>query len=166
MRVSEYNIFQNKILGAHIIWEFAKFYRMHHVTKNCPNLMMTMPVIPLCLNKRVVQGIKERHFKEGSLLKALDEQKDLFSGLQTRMEDMAELTLESIFLGSVSGLIVYQRETGMIIPSDKNLPNTLKSSFSSTPYDYAEIIGASKRVGAWFSQLNISELMLYFNIYY
>jgi hypothetical protein len=165
MIVNEYNIFQNKIIGAHIIWEFATYYRMHHIERNNPSLMLVMPVLALCLNKRVVTGIKERNFKEGSLLKALDEHKDLFSGLQERMEDMAELTLQSIFLASVSGLIIYQRETGLIIPSVKNFPSKLKQQIAG-PYDYADILSASKRVGAWFSQVNISELMLYFNISY
>lgn len=165
MIVNEYNIFQNKIIGAHAIWEFAKYYRMHHVERNSPNLMLAMPVLPLCLNKRVITGIKERNFKEGSLLKALDEHKDLFSGLQERMEDMADLTMQSIFLASVSGLIIYQRETGTIVPSGKNFPNALKQQIG-VPYDYADIISASKRVGAWFSQVNISELVLYFNISY
>jgi hypothetical protein len=165
MIVNEYNIFQNKMIGAHVIWEFAKYYRMHHIAHNCPSLMLTMPVLPLCLNKRVITRIKERNFKEGSLLKALDEHKDLFSGLQGRMEDMAELTLESIFLGSVSGLIIYERETGTISPTAKSFPNKLKQQLGGT-YDYADILSASKRIGAWFSQVNISELILYFNITY
>jgi hypothetical protein len=165
MKVNEFDIFQNKLIGAHIIWEFAKYYRMHHEKKNSPDLMLVMPVLPLCLNKRVVSGIKERNFKEGSLLKALDEHKDLFSGLQERMEDMAELTLQSIFIGSVSGLLVYQRETGIIIAGSRNFPNTLKNHIGGR-YDYADILSASKRIGAWFSQVNLSELMLYFNISY
>ncbi|MDN3588072.1 DUF6521 family protein [Pedobacter aquatilis] len=165
MKVNEFDIFQNKLIGAHVIWEFSKYYRMHHEQKNSPNLMHVMPVLPLCLNKRVVSGIKERNLREGSMLKALDEHKDLFSGLQERMEEMADLTLQSIFMGSVSGLLIYQRETGLVIAGSRNFPNILKNQIGGT-YDYADILSASKRIGAWFSQLNLSELMLYFNISY
>ena len=164
--MNEFDIFQNKIIGAHAIWEFAKCYSSYHAEHHNPNLMLMMPVLPLCLNKRVISGIKERNFKEGSLIKALDEHKDLFSGLQERMEDMAELTLQSIFIASVSGLIVFQRETGEIIPSARNFPNKLKNQIGGPKNDYSDILSASKRIGAWFSQVNLSELMLYFNISY
>ncbi|MFD2866902.1 three component ABC system middle component [Mucilaginibacter antarcticus] len=105
--INEFEIFQNKAIGAHIIWEFSKNYQMHHREKASPSLVEVMPVLPLCLNKRVVSGIKERNFKGGSLLRAIDENKDLFSGLQERMEDMAPLTLQSIYIGAISGLITY-----------------------------------------------------------
>ncbi|MFD2144948.1 ABC-three component system protein [Mucilaginibacter antarcticus] len=64
--INEFEIFQNKAIGAHIIWEFSKNYQMHHREKASPSLVEVMPVLPLCLNKRVVSGIKERNFKGGA----------------------------------------------------------------------------------------------------
>ncbi|WP_316812573.1 three component ABC system middle component [Pedobacter heparinus] len=163
MKLNEFEIFQNKVVGAHAIWEFSKYYQMHHVDKFCPSLICTMPVLPLCLNRRVIENVKERKFKEGSLLKTLDENKDLFSGLQDRMEGMAELTLESIYLGAVTGLFYYDRENSLIIPRMKFLPAKIKDGLNSNK-DYSDIIHTSKRVGAWFSQFNHSELLFYFNL--
>ena len=163
MALNEFEIFQNKLLGAHIIWEFAKNYKMHHSEKDVPSLLITMPVLPLCLNRRVVQGIKERNFRGGSLLRAINENKDLFSGLQERMENMANLTLESIYVSSVTGLITYDRDSSTIIPKATILPLKLRDNLKKNE-DYNNIINASKRIGAWFAQFNQSEILLYFNL--
>ena len=163
--LNEFEIFQNKALGAHMIWEFAKNYQMYHVDKVPPSLLLTMPVLPLCFNKRVILGIKERNFNGGSLLRTLDENKDLFSGLQERMEGMARLTLESIYLGSAVKLIEYDRQNALIIPISKTLPIKIRDSISKN-YDYSDIINTSRRIGAWFGQFNQSEILLYFNLHF
>ncbi len=96
-------------------------------------------------------------------MRAIDDNKDLFSGLQGRMEDMADLTLQSIYLGSVSGLITFNPALGLIIPKAKSLPAKVKESISKNE-DYTDIINASRRIGAWFGQFNESEISLYFNL--
>ncbi|GAB3916987.1 three component ABC system middle component [Mucilaginibacter boryungensis] len=161
--LNEFDIFQNKVLGAHVIWEFSKNFKLNNKEHAAPSLLMTMPVIPLCFNKRVVVGIKERNFREGSLLRALEERKDLFSGLQERMEGMADLTLQSVYLGSVSKLFYYDRENAIIVPIAKGLPAKVKESVIKN-YEYNDIINASRRIGAWFGLFNQSEIMLYFNL--
>ena len=93
MALLEYQIYQNRMLGAHILWEFSKSFSENTDGKKYPLMFHMMPVLPLCLNKRVVEGIKSRRFREGSLMRAIDDNKDLFSGLQDRMEGMATLTL-------------------------------------------------------------------------
>lgn len=163
MALNEFEIFQNKAIGAHAIWEFAKNYRMNHTKNESPSLIVTMPVLPLCFNRRVVNGIKGRNFKGGSLLRAIDENKDLFSGLQERMEDMATLTLESIYLSSVSGLIDFDASQGIIIPKVTSLPSKVKNAIEKNE-DYTNIINASRHIGAWFGQFNQSEISLYFNL--
>lgn len=161
--LNEFDIFQNKVLGAHAIWEFTKNFQINHSEKGLPSLLLTMPVLPLCMNKRVVTGIKERNFKGGSLLRALDENKDLFSGLQDRMEGMANLTMESIYLGSVVGLISYERVNSVIAPVAKSLPLKIKENMSKNS-EYVDIINTSRRIGAWFGLFNQSEISLYFNL--
>jgi hypothetical protein len=163
MALNEFEIFQNKAIGAHAIWEFSKSYKMHNSDSFSPTLLMAMPLLPLVFNRRVVNGIKERNFKEGSLLRALDENKDLFSGLQERMEDMGKLTLESIYLSAVVGLIIFDRDENIIIPKAKNLPMKLKENLDKNR-DYIDIINASRRIGAWFGQFSQSEIFLYFNL--
>lgn len=161
MQLQEYHIFQNKAIGAHILWEFTKQY--YNISHKSVELILTMPIIPLCLNSRVVEGIKGRNFREGSLSRALTEHKDLFSGLQDRMENMATLTFESIYLASASGLIYVNPDSSTLTPSLRGLPSRLKKDLDHNK-DYYEIISASKRLGAWFGQLNQAEILLYFNL--
>jgi hypothetical protein len=122
-----------------------------------------MPLLPLCLNRRVVIGIKERRFKGGSLMRALDENKDLFSGLQERMEGMATLTFESIYLASVVDLIKYDRVNSIIIPVAKSLPSKISEKMNKN-HDYNDIINTARRIGAWFGVFNQAEILLYFNL--
>ena len=156
--MNEFKIFQNKLLAAHIIWEFAKSYEEHNPNKQPPNLLLALPVLPICLNIRSVNAIKDRNYKEGSLFKVIEEERDIFSGLQARMENMARLTLESIYLAAVSNLILFDRETFDIIALKKNIPDKINKSLVK---DYQDLLSSSRRLGSWFSNMNISEISLH-----
>lgn len=161
MELNEFEIFQNNAIGAHIIWQFAKSYTNNHSDKAAPSLILTMPVLPICFNERTVNLICDRNFREGSLIRALNESKDLFAGLQGRMEEMSQLTFNSIYLACNSGLIEYDKNNSEIIANNKGIPPIQYKSFSK---DYQNIIDASRRVGYWFSQLNVIEIMTHFNL--
>jgi hypothetical protein len=161
MELIEYQIYQNRVLGAHVIWEFVKSFNDSDNQNKYPSIYQTMPVLPLCLNRRVVEGIKYRYFKEGSLLRAIDENKDLFSGLQIRMVDMAKLTFNSIYLATNSRLLVLDREQMVLIPNQVPVP---QKTIAKLQEDYKDILKASRRIGSWFSKLSLQELLMYFNI--
>jgi hypothetical protein len=165
MALPEYQIYQNRVLGAHIIWEFTKSFTEHSKNKEAkyPTLYQVLPVLPLCLNKRVVEGIKSRSFREGSLLRAIHDNRDLFSGLQDRMESMATMTLQSIFLATQSRLIVYDKEQFLLIANSLSVPNKVIDKLYE---DYKDILKASRRLGSWFSQFTMEEIEMYFNINY
>ena len=165
MALLEYQIYQNRLLGAHIIWEFAKSFDEHskEIEKKYPNIYHVLPVLPLCLNKRVVDGIKSRLFKEGSLLRAINENKDLFSGLQDRMESMASITFGSIYIATKARLIVFDKEQMLLIPNSSSIPSKITDKLYE---DYKDLLKASRRVGSWFSQLTVEEISMYFNINY
>jgi hypothetical protein len=161
MELIEYQIYQNHVLGAHALWEFTKSFNDNSVPYKYPTIYQAMPVLPLCLNKRVVEGIKYRNFKEGSLLRAIEENKDLFSGLQERMMDMAKLTFHSLYLATNSRLLVLDREQMVLIPNQITSP---QKSIAQLQEDYKDILKASRRIGSWFSKLSLQELLMYFNI--
>lgn len=161
MKLNEFQIFKNEAIGAHIIWQFAKSYAANHTEKASPTLMLSMPILPICLNERTVNLICNRNYKEGSLIKALNDTKDIFMGLQERMEEMADLTLSSIYLASNTGLIEYNKASSEIIANTKGIP--LKH-YQSLSKDQQNIIDSSRRIGYWFSKLSLSEIMIYFNI--
>lgn len=161
MPLPEYYIYQNPALGAHILWEFTKAYTENSNPKNFPTILYLFPVLPLCLNMRVVKEIKNRNFKAGSLYKAIEENKDLFSGLQERMEDMAEITLSSLHIATKSRLLIIDIDSLTIQANHVSIPDSL---LKLKNHEYSEILSSSKRIGRWFAQLSFHELSLYFNL--
>jgi len=161
--MNEFQIFQNKLLSAHLIWEFAKSYEDYNLDHSHPDIFSTLPVLPICLNARAVKTIKERRLREGSLLKVVDEQKDIFAGLQERMQNMAQHTLESIYFAATTNLIHFDKKSFVLIPSRKNVPQKILRTLGK---NYLDLLSTSKRLGAWTANMNISELSLYFNIHY
>ena len=158
--MDDYGIYQNKLLGAHAIWEFSKFYQEYEENHKPPQLLLALPVLPIVFNKRAMNIIKGKKFKEGSLIKTISENKDIYVGLQERMEDTADITLSSIYLATASNLIMYDRETTNLVPNSSILPKINKYE------DYSDIISSSKRIGAWFAQLNTYEIMELFQIHF
>lgn len=156
--MDDYSIYQNQLLGAHAIWEFSKFYQEYEEKNQPPQLLLSLPVLPIVFNKRAMNAIKSKKYKEGSLIKTINENKDIYIGLQERMEDTADITLHSIQIATSAGLILYDPETTCLIPNSNIV-------VKKTQYeDYADIISSSKRIGAWFAQLNIYEIMELFKI--
>lgn len=158
--MDDYSIYQNKLLGAHAIWEFSKFYQQFEENNKPPKLILSLPVLPIVFNKRAMNIIKNKKFKEGSLIKTISENKDIYVGLQERMEDIADITLSSIYIATAANLIMYDRETTNLVPNSSVQPKIEKYE------DYSDIISSSKRIGAWFAQLNTYEIMELFQIHF
>lgn len=161
MKLAEYDIYQNKVIGAHLLWEFSKAFKEHSDKNEYASIYHIFPVLPLCLNRRVVEGIKSRNFREGSLARAIEENKDIFSGLQERMMDMLNTTFESMFIGLSTGILLLDKPDMLILP---NLSSPPEKIIKNLQEEYKDMLSAARRIGAWFSQLNFQEITLYFNI--
>lgn len=156
--VSDYNIFQNHLIGAHALWAFCKSYQENSLNRESPPLLLLFPVLPTVFNKRSRDAIKSRNFKEGSLYRALTDQKDLFSGLNDRIKDTTDITFQSLFMASSAGLVIYDKETTSVYASRKaELLDTYHG-------DYSDILQASKRIGAWYGKLSIQEIIDLFDL--
>lgn len=156
--IYDYNIYQNYAIGAHVLWEFSRTYQEFHTKKSSPTLLITLPVLPLVFNKRATDAIKNRSYKEGSLYKTITENKDIYSGLQERMENSVDLTFKSINIAIASKLLIYDHNTTQLIVNSKYEPQKIVHA------DYKDIILATKRIGAWYAQLNFQEITTLFNI--
>lgn len=156
--ISDYGIYQNNLIGAHAIWEFAKYYEEYHPERQSPVFLLTLPVLPIVFNRRATDQIKSRFFKEGSLFKTITENKDIYSGLQQRMEQTFDLTLKSIYLASAARLVLFDKDNSQVIANYSTEINI------KLHRDYGDIIACSRRIGAWFGQLNLNEIQDYFNI--
>lgn len=160
--LNSYQIVQNEALGAHAIWEYCRYYNDYSDENNYSPLLLSFSVLPIVYNKRAREEIYLRRFKEGSLHITINENRDIYSGLQERMESMSSLTFSSINNAVKAELIQYDKKSSKIIPIRKT--SIMKDVKVSTSSDYYKIIQASRRIGAWYAQLNLVEIMNYFNI--
>jgi hypothetical protein len=159
--LDEYKIYQNEVLGAHSIWEFVKYYNNYHSERDFPELILALPVLPIVLNLRSAEEICKRQFKPGSLIRTIIENRDLYTGLQERMESMVGLSLESINMATDLGVLKLDAQSTKLISINRTVPFK-KLGIINTDYD--KIILSSRRIGAWFGQLSMIEITSYFNI--
>lgn len=160
MNINDFEIIQNEVLGAHALLEFINYYNQYHEDHSYPELMLCVPVLPIVFHKRSVTLINNRNYKEGSLYRVINECRDINAGLQERMEFMGKKTLKSVNLLLASNLIKYDWETTKLVSNGINFP---AHKFSINE-NYKNIISSSKRLGAWFAQLNYQQITTYFNI--
>lgn len=156
----EFELMQNHILGAHALREFVRFYETVHADKIGPSLFLIMPVLPLVFNRTSTRSISNRHFIEGSIYKALREDKTLFVGLQSRMEKMATQTMNSLYMASSLGLLEYDPLTTKVTLAYSGNPS---QNFSE---DYSIIIKSARRLGSWFAQMSESDIIETFRIHF
>lgn len=156
--IEEYDIMHNNVLGAHSLWEFVKYFSKSHSKKESPDLLLIMPVLPIILSKTSCDLICRRNFNEGSLINALIEDKGIFIGLQKRMEDMSDITFNSLRIAFASNLLTINQDT-FKVSSLSSVNPTLSLS-----QDYLNMISASKRLGAWFAKYDINQITNYLNI--
>ena len=156
--IEEYDIMHNNVLGAHSLWEFVKHFSKFHNKSESPDLLLLMPVLPIVLSETSCDLICRRNFNEGSLINALIEDKGIFIGLQKRMEDMSDITLNSLRVAFVSNLLTINNDD-FKVSSLSSVNPTLSLS-----QDYLNIISASKRLGAWFAKYEVNQITNYLNI--
>lgn len=156
--IEEYDVMHNNVLGAHILWEFVKFFSKNSEESTSPDLILLMPVLPIVLSKSSCNLICRRNFTQGGLIKALIEDKGVFIGLQKRMEDMSEITFNSLRVAFSANILTISTSDFKVSPLSYITP-TLKY-----PSDYQDMIQASRRLGTWFAKYEINELINYLNI--
>ena len=156
--IEEYDVMHNDVLGAHSLWEFVKLYSNYHSNKTNPDLILLMPVLPIVFSKTSCELICRRNFNPGSLINTLIEDKGIFIGLQKRMEDMSDITFNSLRVAFAANLLSIDSDDFKIGSLSQTNPSL------QLPQDYNNIILASKRLGAWFAQYEINQITNYLNI--
>lgn len=156
--IEEYDIMHNNVIGAHSLWEFVKYYTDSHPNKESPDLLLLMPILPIVFSNTSCNLICRRNFNEGSLINALIEDNGIFIGLQKRMEDMADISFNSLRVAFATNLLSIDNETFKVGSLSQVNPSI------QFPQDYTSIISASKRLGAWFAKYEINQITNYLNI--
>ncbi len=158
--LGEFQIIQNDVIGAHAIWQFSLYYHEYNTKNEYPYLILCLPVLPIVFNLRARDEINNRNFKEGSLFRTINENRDIYVGLQERMESMAPLTLRSINNAVSFKVLEFDQKSTRLIP----LKNTFPKADLNINEDYDKVIQSAKRIGAWFGQLELFQITTYFNI--
>lgn len=158
----EHVVIQNPVLGASALWSFCKEY-VEYGGEAGASLPKVMLVLPIVLHKQSAQYIRRIQRKSG-LIKALAEHPDLVLNLQERLERFSTLTLTSLELACLSSLLVVDRtrEWPLYLPQRKTMPTALLPVAD----DVKAIISASKRLGAWFSQVEVASLSKLLQVQY
>ncbi len=156
----EYSIVQNSLLGTHALYEFTTSYQNKDESGMGIKLPLCFILLPIVFNKEYTNEIYRKNYSRGSFIKVLNSKELLFEGIQKRMEDLAPTTFRSLNIGFDSNLLLYDTQTRRIAINKKQRISYSKKSDRG----YQKIILASKRLGAWFAQIEEEQILSYLHI--
>lgn len=158
--MDEFSIIQNNVIGALAIHSFVKEYYKQKEELAGVLLPFVMPVLPLVFNNRSCKNLVEvKRITQSRFLTTLSDYRDIPAGLQQRMEDMFDQTMQSINLALSLNLISLNTETGEFFPV-KYLRNMPQLSYGHNQ----DILYAAKVLGAWFAGFTVEEICISLNI--
>ena len=158
--MNEFSIIQNNLLGALSIVSFTKEFCKEKKDNSGPCMPFLMPLLPLVFNEKCRDNLVEvKRITQSRFLNTLSDYRDIPAGLQNRMVEMSDQTMNSISLAFSLNLISYHTEKGEIFPV-KYLKNIPKLQYK----DNQEILYASKVLGNWFASYTIEEICISLNI--
>ncbi|WAC12413.1 three component ABC system middle component [Dyadobacter pollutisoli] len=152
-RIIEHDIIQNVGLSALVLHKFVKTYSATTDARSGPDLAIVMPVLPLLYHQKTLDSIHRKRF-EGGFFNAIGDYREIPAGLQQRMEDMAHQTFMALNLACQSDIIVYDRVSNELLPS--NIPVT-SSRYNN---EIKGILSGADRLGYWFSTLPFEQVCI------
>lgn len=158
--IDEFYLIQNPALGAHTITEFVREYSKRSVEKMGPPLPFVFSVLPIAFNSECINLFSRRKFAAGSFVHSVAENRGAFSDLQYRIENMSELSFESIGLAFAVKALSYDSEYCRLVFLRTLTTGDIQKYRLED--EYKRIISIGKRLGAWYATIgieNISRLM-------
>lgn len=154
----EFEIMQNSVLGAHVLWAFADGFSS--VDKNYNNeltLWHLITVLPLVFHEVSRRAINKRRVSSG-LRSILDRdpeidiaQNEAIFNLVNRIKNLQERSFRSLNCAIALGFI--EITEGYFIPSKRlKLPREMH-------LETKQIIKSSQKLGVWAGQLSIFEYL-------
>lgn len=148
----EFLLVQNEALGATLLWNFLRSYVAHSSGSSAP-LFLAMLVLPICFHQTsasVIGGCKG----PGGLYKALSKDRTLPAGLQSRVEQNADMSFRSLHLACTAKLIrleTHSRHTIELALVRKTKPPEWSPQW---PHDKC-----ATNLGRWFAESNTSTIL-------
>lgn len=147
---NEIYVIQNPAIGAVIIWEFLCGYGSTLYNDKFELLFIIIPVI---LNQEFRNYIISTQKKSGfsKVIEKImrDKKSDIVYQIENNINQMKELTLESIQIGMLTNLFCMDNELNV---------KSIKNKKPDISKDTSEILEASKKLGIWMSELTKNEI--------
>jgi len=155
--LDEIEVVQNPALGACLLWAFVREFTEATHGKRGPTIPFVMLVLPMVLHEPTFNALKTRRF-DGGLLLAVAEDRTISAGLQRRLIDSSDLSLRSLNLALLSGLIHFDPPSAEFFPARKTPPEMTIGG------DTSELSKAASRIGFWCASLQIEHLLSLLNV--
>jgi hypothetical protein len=150
-KLNEFDVVQNPALGSILIWSFVTEYYKTKDEQEGPTLPHIMMILPLLFNQHFVNSVYTKN-RKGGLYNALNHDKSLFTGVQTRMESMSGLTLRSMHICFSAKIITPEKNGFELLPIRTKIPDYKHNE------SIHRMITASKRLGYWFATIDFKQL--------
>jgi len=146
---------QNPALGAVLLWRFCAAYAESHATNDSPVLPLGFLLLPLLLHQ---ETFEELNRTRGSIHKFTDKfsrsetsKVDVLLGVQSRVIQFRELTLESVQLAVHCRLLT-------VLPSSAKLVSLSSAKPSSPPASVRPLIANAEKLGKWLAGMTLFEI--------
>lgn len=150
MNFDEYDIVQNSGLCAMTLHQFVHEYTNAHADRGQPSLPLCFCILPAALHDETSSSLCNRR-RDGGLFNARTDDRTLGVGLQERMMDMRETSLEALRLGFKTGLLTYSVETGSV-----GMGNISTLNYRPCK-NVTRIFRTAGRLGHWFATRPLAE---------
>ena len=148
----EQRVVQNTGLAAEPIWQavhdcYEASNRIHGVS-----FPLIFLVLPLTFHQRTAKNLATKT-QQGSIYKALTDDREIIVGLQERMQALSERTLQALSIAFHTGLLKMDQENSrQLIPARRTPPVTHVTG------DVKIVLSAAKRVGHAFSEMTFVQI--------
>lgn len=154
----EQRIIQNPVLAAECLWHSVHEAHEAFGRADGVSFPLIFIVLPLVFHKQTAKCLAGKT-QPGALYKALADDREIPIGLQSRMQSMADRTLQGLSLAFDSMLIYADSNPDKhLIPGRKTPPVIHMSEEVKT------ILNAAKRVGQAFSEMSPVQLSTHLKI--
>lgn len=155
-KLDEYDIMHNSTIGAIALWSFTLEFYNSTKRERGPNLPLLMLVLPMVLHKQTALSIYKRKMA-GGLYRTLSEDKVILAGLQHRIQAMSDQTFKALNIAFASQLLYYNQSYAEVIPIEL-IP------IKTSNMEIKRITAAAKRLGHWFSDLDLLQINALLNL--
>ena len=156
---SEFEITQNPALGAYAIWQFGLGHQ-EDGAEPAP-FALAFLVLPMVYHAKTLARISSTYETSGlgKLVQKISENREELLAIHERALAMRRLSLNSIVLGASGGLITPDYAAANIRATSQELLPKVK-----VPESLKKVGPASRKLGIWFSQLDVTNVVRALNV--